>query len=153
MKPFYLLVFAVFFISCSGESVFSKTDKGFVENRWAKSDIKTYEFEIDQAATPYEMQLFFSHVYGYQFAQVPVIAEVTYPDGQMSSIAFDLALKDASGAELGDCAGDVCDLVQNIALPKPLEPGKYKVRIMHNFNGEYLPNVLAVGLRVEQLQD
>lgn len=152
MKKLALFLFAFALASCTGESVFSKTDKGFAENRWQKSDIKTYEFKIEQSATPYEMQVFFSHIYGYQFEKAPLIAEITYPDGQLSSVKFDLILKDASG-ELGDCAGDYCDLTQKIELPKPLEKGKYKVRLMHDFNGEYLPNVLALGLRVEKLMD
>jgi len=153
MKKVAVALLAVLLFSCQGDTFYSKTDKNFDENRWQKSDIKVYEFEITKEATPYEMQVFISHVYGYQFAEVPLIAEITYPDGEMSSVNFDLKLKDGSGSELGDCAGDYCDLTQKIDVPKPLSVGKYKVRLMHNFNGEYLPNMLALGLRVEQLQD
>ncbi|MBD3582098.1 gliding motility lipoprotein GldH family protein [Flavobacterium selenitireducens] len=152
MKRLALALLAILATSCTSEAVFSKTDTAFAANRWQKSDIKTYEFEIDQAATPYEMQVFFSHVYGYQFEKVPLIAEVTYPDGQLSSLKFDLIVKDASG-ELGDCVGDYCDMTQKIELARPLDKGKHKVRLMHDFNGEYLPNVLALGLRVEKLMD
>lgn len=148
------MIFAsILLVSCQGETHYSETDRSFEDNRWQKSDIKTYEFEIAQAATPYEIEVFFSHVYGYQFPKVPLIAEITYPDGTMESVDFDLLLKDASGAELGDCAGDYCDLTQKIEVPKPLTAGKYKVRLMHGFNGEFLPNVLGLGLRVQQLVD
>lgn len=153
MKRLALLLTALFLASCQNESVYSRTDKNFADNRWQKSDIKLYEFNLDQPATPYEIQVFVSHVYGYQFATVPLIAEITYPDEQISSVAFDLRLKDSSGAELGDCAGDYCDLTQKIRVPRPLVAGKYKVRLMHQFNAEYLPNILALGLRVEKLQD
>ncbi|RZJ72450.1 hypothetical protein [Flavobacterium sp.] len=153
MKRVALLLLTFLAISCSEKSLYSETDKSFDENRWQKSDIKVYEFEIAQAATPYEMDVFMSYVYGAQFAKIPMIAEVTYPDGQMSSVTFDFVTKTDSGEEKGDCSGDFCDLDQKIDLPKPLVRGKYKVRLMHNFNNEYLPNVLALGLRVNQLAD
>ncbi len=150
-----LLLFFAFatIISCNEKAVYSDTDKSFEENRWQKSDIKVYEFELKQGATPYEMDVFMSYVYGAQFARIPLVAEVTYPDGQMSSVTFDFKTKTDSGEEAGDCSGDFCDLSQKIELPKPLVPGKYKVRLMHNFNNEYLPNVLALGIRVNQLAD
>lgn len=153
MKRFVPFFAAILLISCNGNTLYSEIDKSFEENRWQKSDIKTYEFEIIQDATPYEANVFMSYIYGGQFAKIPMIAEITYPDGQMSSVAFDFVTKDDSGQELGDCSGDYCDLTQKIDLPKPLSPGKYKVRLMNTFNNEYVPNVFALGLVVEQLAD
>jgi gliding motility-associated lipoprotein GldH len=153
MKKIALFFALTLLVSCDGKSVYSQIDKDFKENRWQKSDIKVYEFEVSQAATPYGIDVFMSYVYGAQFAKIPLIAEVTYPNGEMTSVTFDFVTKTASGEELGDCSGDFCDLSQKIELPKPLSPGKYRVRLMHNFPNEYLPNVLALGLKVEQPND
>lgn len=154
MKKLLLLVVGcALLLACDGKTLYSETDSDFTENRWLKSDVKFYEFHIKQPATQYELEVFFSHVYGYQFPKVPIIAEVTHPDGKIMSLEFDLILKDEKGEDLGDCAGDYCDVVQKIPTQKPLEPGSYKVRLMHDFEGEYLPNVLGVGIRVQQLMD
>lgn len=146
------LVLLVMLAACNGKDVYSETDRYFEDNRWEKSDIKTYEFEIEQSATPYELSVFLSHVYGYQFDSAPMIAEITYPDGSLSSVKFDFRFKE-NDKELGECAGDFCDLSQAIPVEKPLVAGKYKLRLMHNFNAEFLPNILALGLRVTQLPD
>ena len=139
--------------ACNSKTLYSETDDNFTQNRWLKSDIKVYEFEITEPATPYEIEVFFSHVYGYQFPKVPLIAELTRPDGNITSHQFDFMIKDESGNELGDCAGDYCDLSQKIPVEGALSVGKYKLRLMHNFEGEFLPNVLGIGIRVEQLSD
>lgn len=148
-----MLVFCTLLAGCNGKTLYSETDSDFPDNRWLKSDVKFYEFHIKQPATQYELEVFFSHIYGYQFPKVPLIAEITHPDGKITSLEFDLVIKNDQGEDLGDCAGDYCDLIQKIPTQQPLVPGSYKVRLMHDFEGEFLPNVLGVGIRVEQLVD
>ncbi|RZJ68067.1 MAG: hypothetical protein EOO50_02980 [Flavobacterium sp.] len=147
-----LFVFAMLLlISCNGKTVYSESGD-VPENRWQKADIKTYEFEIDQAATQYEIEVLMSYVYGSQVRPLPLIAEITYPDGQMRSSEFSLEFKNA-GEDLGDCSGDFCDIAQKIPTQETLVPGKYKLRLMHNSNEPFVANVLNLGIRVSQLND
>lgn len=66
--------------SCDGNRVYSKFEKNFKEKRWQKTDIRTYEFEITQGATNYNMDIHFAHVFGYQFPSVPLTLTIENPD-------------------------------------------------------------------------
>ncbi|RYG41201.1 MAG: hypothetical protein EOO01_25670, partial [Chitinophagaceae bacterium] len=96
----------------------------------------------------YNFELFFSHIYGYQFPEIPLVVAIQSPDGDTATERFMLKIKNNAGDELGDCAGDYCDLRQLILPGKALKPGHYEVKISHEFNGAFLPNVLATGLKV-----
>lgn len=155
MKTKNLLTIALFFIliSCNSSSTFSQFDKMGEDNHWGKSDIKTYEFEIKEDSKFYNVVFEFSHVYDYQFATVPIQFVIESPDGKKETLAIDLAIKDANGKEIGECAGDVCDLDYQIKEKTKLANGTYKIKISHNFKGApYLPNVIGIGLKVTSVK-
>lgn len=148
-KTVFFFSFIILLFSCKDASVYSKFDDGFTNNRWQKTDQKTYEFAITDEAPLYDIVLKFSHVYDYQFGQVPIAVEITDPSGKKEKFTIDLKIKDNSGKELGDCAGDICDLKFNLKDKIKLTKGSYIVTVSNSFNGPYLPNVLGVGLNVE----
>jgi gliding motility-associated lipoprotein GldH len=150
MKAFiYIVLFSCLTLfSCKKESVYDKMDKNFKLNRWEKSEIKTYEFSIDNKDQLYDVTLKFAHVYDYQFDSIPLKITIEKPSGGIENIAVSLKIKDAMGKELADCSMDICDLKQTIKEKTKLEKGKYKISISHHFKGPYLPNVLGVGLKV-----
>lgn len=151
MKKILFVFAALLLISCDGKTVYSESGD-VPENRWQKADIKTYEFDLEEAATPYEIEVLFSYVYGSQVKPLPLIAEITYPDGQMRSSEFNLEFK-VDGNDLGDCSGDFCDISQQIPVKEALVPGHYKFRLMQNSSEPFVPNVLNLGIRVKQLAD
>jgi len=148
MKIFLILTTALLLIACEKVGVYSKFDDNFESNRWVQSDAKLHEFNIADDSKVYDLVLCFSHVYDYQFASVPMAAEITDPSGKSEKVNFDLLIKDSSGKQLADCSGDVCDLEYKIKENVKLEKGTYKVTLSHSFQGPYLPNVLGVGLAV-----
>jgi hypothetical protein len=75
---------------------------------------------------------------------VPINISIQNPSGETEQFSVDLKIKDASGKELGDCAGDICDLSQMIKNKIKLQKGSYIVSINTNFEGSYLPNVLGL---------
>lgn len=154
MKPKILLLLFVITlsISCSKKSQFSQFVDFGTENRWQKTDAKTFEFEITEDATLYNLVFKFSHVFDYQFATVPINFSIENPAGKKENLSVDLAIKDSSGKELAECAGDVCDLKYQIKEKTKLQKGKYKVTVSHSFEGPYLPNVIGIGLDVEKVK-
>ncbi|WP_309641233.1 hypothetical protein [Flavobacterium sp.] len=152
MKKIYLLLFSLLFTfySCDKtSSAYYKVYDNFESNRWQKPDKKEFAFSItDEAA--YDVTLKFSHVSDYQFDSVPMLVLIVDPDGKEEKFPIDLKIKDASGKQLAECAGDVCDLNYNIKKNVNLPKGDYKVTVSHNFNGPYLPNILGIGLDVKQ---
>ncbi len=138
-------------ISCKKNLTFSEFDSSFKSNRWEKKEVKEYNFIIDDETKYYNLTLVFSHVYGYQFPSIPIKVELTNTDN-MENIVFDLQIIDKNGKQIGDCAGDICDLKYTFKEKTKLLKGKYKLKLSHTFNGPYLPNVIGVGLNVEKLE-
>lgn len=139
--------------SCEQNRVYNKFEKNFKENRWQKTDIRTYEFEIVQGATQYNMDLHFSHIFGYQFPSVPLTITIENPDKTVTTKNINLEITDENGKDKGDCAGDICDLYVTVFEGESLPVGKYKVAISHQFQGEFLPNILGLGIEVYASRD
>lgn len=152
MKTKLLLTLFTFFlvISCNKSSVYSEFDKNKENNQWLKSDVKTFEFTIDDDVKLYDMIFDFSHVYDYQFASIPIDFVIENPNGKQEKFTIDLMLKDSSGKEIGDCSGDICDLKFKIKEKSKFEKGNYKVTISNSFKGDYLPNVIGIGLEIKK---
>jgi gliding motility-associated lipoprotein GldH len=139
-------------VSCEGNAVYKKFDENFPASRWDKTDVRTYDFKIEKAGK-YDVQIDFSHVYGIQFNDLPVRITMSKPDKTMLTRQFLLTLRDEQGTELGDCAGDYCDVRQTVVENESLEPGKYSIMLANGFDFEYFPNVLGLGVRVVTSKD
>jgi gliding motility-associated lipoprotein GldH len=134
-------------VSCDSNAVYKKFDENFAMSRWEKTDVRTYNFKI-QKTGEYDIQVDFSHLYGIQFNDLPIRVTMTKPDQTMVTKQLLLTLRDEQGLELGDCAGDYCDLRQTVVEKEPLKPGNYSVMLANGFDFEYFPNVLGLGIRV-----
>lgn len=152
MKSKFLLfiIFSLFF-SCS-DNHFRQFDILPEDQRWLSADTKVYEFDIENDTQFYNIVFQFSHVYGYQFASIPLNVTILSPDGKTEELNIDLKIADNSGKQLADCSGDVCDLFYKIKEKTKLQKGNYKITVSHSFNGPFLPNVIGVGLAVENVK-
>lgn len=153
MKKRFLFVFFVFslLISCS-DNHFRRFDILPEDQRWMASDEKVYEFDIENDAQLYNIIFQFSHVYGYQFASIPLNVSIESPDGKTELLNIDLKIADDTGKQLAECSGDICDLFYKINENTKLQKGKYKITVSHTFQGPFLPNVIGVGLAVENVK-
>jgi gliding motility-associated lipoprotein GldH len=153
MKTKLLFVFFIFslLISCS-DNHFRRFDILPEDQRWLASDEKVYEFDIENDTQFYNIVFQFSHVYGYQFASIPLNVSIESPDGKTEQLTIDLKIADDSGKQLADCSGDVCDLYYKIRERTKLQKGKYKITVSHTFKGPFLPNVIGIGLAVENVK-
>ena len=147
---FALFALVLALLSCSKNKVYDDFDSNFDNNRWDASDVRVFEFDIAQLESFCELKIHFGHISGFQFKEVPLEVEITFPDGKSEMLPVTLKLIDESGNDIGDCTGDICDVFQNIKTFQNLEKGKYKVLVKSKFTGPYLPNVLGVGIIVEK---
>ena len=151
MKPkLFLIAFVFILISCNKNQVYEEFNRDFTDNRWEDKDVKSFEFENKQSEGVCDMKLHFGHISGFQFKEVPLEVEIFTPEGKVEVLPIVLKLKDESGNDIGDCSGDICDVFQTIKTFEKLEIGVYKIRVKSRFSGEYLPNVLGVGIVVEK---
>lgn len=137
-------------ISCSEKTDYKKFIKLPEDHRWLKSDSKIFEFTIDDDTKLYDVTFEFSHIYDYQFASVPIKIDVKNPSGEEEFHNIDFNIKDSKGKPLADCGGDICDMSMNVIEKTKLLKGKYQIKVGHDFNGPYLPNVIGVGIKVSQ---
>jgi gliding motility-associated lipoprotein GldH len=149
-KYLAMLLLIVLF-SCDKNTIYKQFDSGFEDNRWQRDDIRNYEFSVEHAKN-YDLYVDFSYVAEVQFAQIPIIVEITVPDGKTTEERLTILTKDAQGSELGDCAGDYCDLRQSVFKNRGLAAGTYKVRLRNQFENEYLPNVIGIGIRLTAVE-
>ena len=149
MKRIFLLLALALFVSCNKKVVFKDTIKQFPENRWAASDVKTFDFTLKHDVEPAEIQLHFSHVFDPQYTTVPLSVTITNPSGEQENIFVNMQLKDGSGESLSECAGDVCDYTTTIKEGAKMAKGKYKITVQNKYEHEYLPNILAFGVSVK----
>ena len=69
------------------------------------------------------------------------------PDGIVFSENLNIELRKDDG-EVSDCSGDYCDMQQEIFSKRELKAGSYKVLLSNEFDHEYLPNVLGIGIQI-----
>jgi len=151
-KIVFLFAACTLLIACNKSKLYSEFSKFSENNRWEKSVVKNYEFNVEDDTLLYDLTFQFSHVYDYQFNSVPIIFSVENPEGIKENFTIDLVIKDASGKELAECSGDICDLDFKIKEKAKLLKGKYKVSVSNGFNGPYLPNVIGIGLKVTTIE-
>jgi gliding motility-associated lipoprotein GldH len=151
-KIVYLLATCSLLIACNKSKLYSEFSKFSENNRWYKSVVKNYEFNIEDDTKAYDVTFEFSHVYDYQFDSVPIIFSIENPEGIKENFTIDLAIKDAAGKQLAECSGDICDLDFKIKEKAKLLKGKYKVTVANGFKGPYLPNVIGIGLKVTTIE-
>lgn len=134
--------------SCNQNTVYEQLDTNFSDNRWMKNDTRTYNFTIAEAARNYDVVLHFAHSQGYQFASVPLTVVIENPDKTVTNKTITLDIVAEDGKDKGECAGDYCDLYYTFITNEQLAAGPYKLSISHSFQGDYLPNILGVGIEV-----
>lgn len=145
MKKLIALSFLLMLAACSKSSTINKD---FPDNRWEKSAVQTFTVDVTEESIN-DVNLLFSFVSGPQFTEIPVSIDVTAPDGSATLIAVTLDLNGKAADSKLDCAGDVCDLHTTVKKGIKLQKGTYTFAVKNNFKGEYLPNVLAVGVDVK----
>jgi gliding motility-associated lipoprotein GldH len=151
-KYFFIAILLLTLVSCTKQKTFLQFDTFPKDQRWEVSDAKTYEFEIEDDSKSYDIVFMFSHIFDYQFYEIPVTFEIDKPDGTIEFITKDIEIRTKDGNHKADCLGDICDLDYLIKEKTKLQKGNYKITITNSFNSPYLPNVIGVGLKVESVE-
>jgi len=151
MKKIFAFLALCSLLSCKDSNVItvSETSKEFPANRWQKDDTKKFKFTLGEGLMSADVKLLFSHVHEPGYASVPLLVTISGPDGLNDQIPVNLQLTGADGKAASDCVGDVCDLTVTVQQGATLKAGDYQIAVTNNFNTAYVPNVLAVGVKIE----
>lgn len=138
-------------LSCNKSNVvtLSETNKEFPANRWQKEDTKKFKFTLGEGLMAADVKLLFSHVHEPGYTSVPLLVTISGPDGLNDQIPVNLQLNGTDGKAASECVGDVCDLTITVQQGVTLKAGDYQIAVTNTFDNSYVPNVFAVGVKIE----
>lgn len=148
IKLLSLLLLTLALTSCNENKIYDELHKDFADNRWQKSEVKTFEFEITEEARNYDVNVHFAYLSNFVINPVPLTVTIVLPDNSEETKEINIVVKNKEDKETGDCGGDYCDIRETIMRNEALKKGKYKITIQQNFDGAYLPNVNGIGIEV-----
>jgi gliding motility-associated lipoprotein GldH len=153
MKLKFLFLFIVVGLqSCNTNEVYHDFQNDFKDNRWSSNDVKIFAFENVDAEGLYTLKIQLAHIYNFEFSKIPLEITIIPPSKKKETLSMDLVVKDATGKDIGDCTGDICDVYAPIQSNIKLQKGKYTLEVKNNFEGAYLPNILGIGVIIEKRQ-
>lgn len=140
----------------------SKPSPQFQENfalpggAWPNDFMPTFEFDIDDTAAAYQIQLVLRHTDVYPFSNIWLTMESKAPgDTTWGKVRVEVPLAAASGQWLGRGMGEIYEQRAPItSLNRPAffpKKGRYTIRLTQDMRRNPLPEVLTVGLRLEKL--
>lgn len=153
VRPIAVNVFLVSYImltGCDGNFVY-EVNKPLKDEAWSYENVQTFEAEIKDTAVHYNIYVNLRHSFHFDWRNVWVNIETTFPDGNKVSKRVNLLLSEADGKWFGECTGDNCDIQipiqENAIFP---QQGIYKFSIVQDMRVNPLVNIRSVGMKVEK---
>ncbi len=155
MKKIFISLFSTLCLSlvaCDSKRVF-EDNTDIPDYSWDVKNKIAFDVNIEDTASLYNLYVNVRHASHYQYANLYLFVNITFPNGKTRMDTVECVLADASGQWKGDGMGDIWD-DQILWMPKVKFPlaGKYKFEYEHAMRTEQLPFVMDVGLRVEKAE-
>lgn len=136
--------------ACSSNAVMEEQQQ-IKENQWDYADSKTFTAQITDTVQHYNIYVSVRHGFNFEWRNMWVKIETTFPDGKTYERRVNLLLSDADGVWHGECLGDNCDMLipiqDNAFFP---QTGKYIFKVSQDMRVNPLPNVKTIGMRLEK---
>ncbi len=143
-----LLVFA----SCDSNRIYEQNET-IPESGWNTDDVKKFEVEIKDPATPVNFYINVRHADGYPYSNLFLFIKTNLPGGKASVDTLECMLADEKGKWLGSGVGDIYDnqipFKRNVRFP---QAGKYVFEIQQGMRTDGVPLIMDVGLRIEKTE-
>ena len=138
---------AGFGVSCGPDLVYEARQE--MPGVWTYADTVAFDYEIADTTRAYDLSLGVEHSTAFATENLYAKFVTRYPNGEVQEESVSLALADAFGNWLGDCAGDRCELkvpLQDSArFPAP---GRYGLTLRQYMRQDSVEGPLAIGLRI-----
>lgn len=149
-----LICFALFTTSCDENRVF-ESHEDLALFRWYQDDRVAFDVTIEDSE-PKNVAVILRHNFYFQWRNIWTNVIVTTPDGTVIETPTNLLLSPPDGEWFADCAGDICDFTyilpefSNYSFP---DTGVYHFEILQEMREDPLPNIMSVGLRIENIAE
>lgn len=146
----YLILLVSILFSCTTIDIFEKS-VAIPGHEWKSSYRPSFEFNITDTATTYNVFLVFRHTEKYNFNNIFINLYVKGP-GMDSTIKIqqDVLLATNEKGWLGTGMDDIYEHRSTLAARQPLKAGTYTFTIEQIMREDPLQEVLNVGLRLEK---
>lgn len=140
-------------LSCDSNKIYEE-NFAVENNEWKHSDIKTFEFEIDDTLSPLNLFINLRTTTDYQYSNIYLFLHSEYPDGYSDKDTLEFILAEPNGKWLGESSGTV---VENQVLisrgGRFMHKGTYIFKLEHAMREEVLSEIIDVGFRVELMEN
>lgn len=144
------VVATLLFTGCNSDAVMEDQQQ-IKDHRWDYADAKTFTATITDTIQHYNIYVSLRHGFNFEWRNMWVKIETTFPDGKTYERRVNLLLAEADGVWHGDCLGDNCDLLipiqDNAFFP---QTGKYTFKISQDMRVNPLQFVKTIGMRLEK---
>lgn len=146
-----MIIAMVLFCSCGPKIVFE--EKKDVPQPWKYSDTLSFEYEVKDTSTAYDLTLKVSHSGDFSYENLYVRATTIFPDKKSTSSSLSLELTKEDGSWEGSCSGNTCtaELIMSQAAYFRTA-GKYTLKLEQFSRQDSLPGIIAVTLLLTESQ-
>jgi gliding motility-associated lipoprotein GldH len=151
MKKISLLIFTLLTLSaCNSGKVFERYED-MSGTKWSRENVVTFEVNIEDIGTPYNVDLAIRHTSYYVWADLMVNLTSVYPSGEERTKDYDFFLRNSDGSFKAEGAGDLWDitfpLLSEVTFP---EKGKYIFKVQNIMPQPETEDIMQVGLVVKK---
>lgn len=149
VAPFSLLLLATTIASCDELVVFEE-NSAIEKATWNASDVKSFEFNIDDTVTMHDIFVNLRNGENYPYSNIFFFIELQFPNGKKSLDTLECKLADETGRWYG--TSGIGDIYENRFLyyGKRQFPitGRYRIDINQAMRSPELAGIYDVGVRV-----
>jgi gliding motility-associated lipoprotein GldH len=152
IKTLMAAAFALLLTACDPARVYEQNVE-LPEKNWTVDNAPVFEFAIEDTTKQYNVYFNVRYSLAYDYYNLYLRHHLTAPDSsEVSTALHDLHLMDAkTGKPAGKGSSDTYDLqalaLKDVAFP---QAGTYRLQLTQYMRRDPLPNVMAIGVRVEE---
>lgn len=145
-----LFTLLIGFTSCDSGVIYEENHE-FENNVWSYDDVKEFSFSVEDSLTPVKLFINLRTTIDYEYSNIYMYTHFTYPNGNTDIDTLEFFLAQPNGKWLGECSGTVVENRALITQGYLMDPGTYSFKIEQAMYKDNLPEVMDVGIRVENL--
>lgn len=149
-----VVILVITLLSCVKGATYEK-NYAFPNHTWKSSEEVTFEFNVQDTSTNYQLFLMLRHTEAYPFSNIWLQVRTTLPNGQELPVSHtEIPLAETSGKWLGRGMNEIWEhkmpLTRNGAPMHFNQTGRYKMAFRQIMRQNPLPEVMSIGLHVER---
>lgn len=159
MKPISRILVSVSIIaatllsSCGSSPYYQKT-VALPGHEWTYNNQPSFKFEVKDTTALYHLYFLIRHTEAYPFSNIWLNIYTKKPNAKtFEQMRIEIPLAQEDGTWLGRGMGEIYEqrmpITRNDNPMKFAQPGTYEIRFEQNMRTNPLPEVLDIGLRVE----